>query len=160
MIKCLLKFGFRFATIATFAMLPITNLSIAKEEPYFDLPKKDPKEQCEEVARVYKECNNISDNFQKCGNVHVKEVHFYGNEGSDGQIEGPGIVVKDARSNYIGTSFWGNDGFYVTEDYYEFFLVKKRTDIKDYNGLFFFTITNCLILPSSKNIFLKYDNKN
>lgn len=83
MIKCLLKFGFRFATIATFAILQITNLSIAKEEPYFDLPKKDPKEQCEEVEKPRNTCGrninaqNWSD-FHKCGNVYIKlaEVEY------------------------------------------------------------------------------------
>jgi hypothetical protein len=80
MIKCLLKFGFRFATIATFAMLPIANLSIAKEEPYFDLPKKDPKEQCEEVARVVRECKDylqINGKMHKCKNIYIASFYFY-----------------------------------------------------------------------------------
>jgi uncharacterized protein YgiB involved in biofilm formation len=40
------------------------NIDEAKSEPHFDLPKKNAKEQCEEVERVYKECHNIGDNFK------------------------------------------------------------------------------------------------
>ena len=118
MIKCLLKFGFRFATIATFAMLPITNLSIAKEEPYFDLPKKDPKEQCEEVARVVRECSYIMDrinwNNSKCGNVFLDGFTLDG--------ENMRMIIYDKNHNIIGIAIGGDDEEELnTEDgiYYE-----------------------------------------
>lgn len=122
------------------------NLNEAKSEPHFDLPKKDAKEQCEEVERVYKECRNIGDNFQKCGNIYIKEVHLYGNEGEDGQIEGPGLIIKDGHGNYIGTSWHSNDGNYIANDNNEYFKVdSKPTRIKNNN---FLKIQNCYL---SKN---------
>ena len=68
------------------------NIDEAKSEPHFDLPKKDAKEQCEEVERVVKECKNeikLSENennysitsdspiytngslLKKCGNIFL-----------------------------------------------------------------------------------------
>jgi hypothetical protein len=68
------------------------NIDEAKSEPHFDLPKKDAKEQCEEVERVTKECQDeikLSENesnysiasdspiyingslLKKCGNIFL-----------------------------------------------------------------------------------------
>ena len=53
------------------------NSNELKPEPYFDLPKKDAKEQCEEVERVYSYCLSIVEKTDhkmvRCGNVYIDE---------------------------------------------------------------------------------------
>jgi hypothetical protein len=81
------------------------NLNEAKSEPHFDLPKKDAKEQCEEVERVIKECNNISKDgkINKCGNIYVRSFYFYPlEELSRGGFE-PYLII-DQFGNYIASN--------------------------------------------------------
>jgi hypothetical protein len=90
------------------------NLNEAKSEPHFDLPKKDAKEQCEEVERVYNICkNNISaknwNDLHKCGNVYIKLAEVYYAEYGCGGGATP--IITDSGHKIIGI-----DGGYSSSD--------------------------------------------
>ena len=76
-----------------------------KSEPHFDLPKKDAKEQCEEVERVVRECGNISKNskMHKCGNFYIRSFYFYPlHDLSYGGLEP--YLIMDQFGNYIASN--------------------------------------------------------
>ena len=120
-------------------------------EPHFDLPKNDAKAQCAEVERVIRECgeNTITDGkIHKCGNVFFKHVHFFGSDADDGQIEGPGLIITNHNGQYIGTSWFGDDGLYASLNNEEYFKVSTGDKILDKQKTLLLKINNCLIVTN------------
>ena len=74
-------------------------------EPHFDLPKKNAKEQCAEVERVYEECEKImmpTDwKMIKCGNVYL--------DGFTTDDEDVHMVIYDKKHNIVGITVNGED---------------------------------------------------
>jgi hypothetical protein len=103
------------------------------------------------VERVVKECGEsmITDGkIHKCGNVFIKLVHFFGSDADDGQIEGPGLIITNHSGQYIGTSWFGDDGMYASLNYEEYFKVSTGEKILDKEKTLFVKINNCLIVTN------------
>jgi hypothetical protein len=124
-------------------------------EPYFDLPKKDAKEQCDEVERVYDECYQSDEVFPKindkyrCGNILFESLDYYP---LDENVGGVMIFIYDKRLQLIGASGrlgWSQYGatkkIRKTQEDMRFFEIEKRDikkslQAKDYRIL---SIKNC-----------------
>ena len=97
------------------------NFVETESEPYFDLPKKDAKEQCKEVRRVLSSCNDVNKKFrhiQECGNVKIINITSYVRNkhgGYDDDWQNDGRIIVNKNGEYVATTK-GTDGYFAIND--------------------------------------------
>jgi len=144
--------------------------TVAKSEPHFDLPKKDAKEQCEEVERVVRECKDkirLSENeasipvniggvnatqtnggiLKKCGNVYLISSWALPDTCT-------AMVIINQRGQYVGInkrcSKWKDiEYFYMSQNGYIGMIYDEKEKHK--KGLTILKTRDCHIISSFNN---------
>ncbi len=130
------------------------NLNEAKSEPHFDLPKKDAKEQCEEVERVYNQCLDVIKKTDykmvKCGNVYID---VFTTDGEDLHM-----LILDKYETKIGITLGKypdyENGMYIGFSDSKKYIIKSKLvnfDFLQETKYKKFNIRNCYIENVDKN---------
>ena len=148
------KLFIRFFLI--FLVCPIVLFAENKTALHFDLPKKDAKDQCKEVERAIRSCNDIqkkTDHTYECGNIKIFNITSYirnKDGGYDDDWENDGRVIINKNGEYVATTR-GIDGYFAindTNDIPYFIFLKNDKELRA--NLSFIQKNNLLILKVTK----------